>query len=98
LIFLNIIEPQRHRGHREKHFSGKASHSLNSPLHSTADKVYLADAIDNTHVDNWVNKRGQAQKLDQKVINCISQNDRDVTKETASESSSGFLQGRCGCV
>jgi hypothetical protein len=39
-----------------------------------ADKVYLADAIDNTHVDNWVNNRGQAQKLDQKVINCVSQN------------------------
>lgn len=38
-----------------------------------ADKVYLADAIDNTHVDNWVNNRGQAQKLDQKVINCVSQ-------------------------
>jgi HD superfamily phosphohydrolase YqeK len=39
-----------------------------------ADKVYLADAIDNTHVDNWVNKRGQSQNLDQKVINCVSQN------------------------
>ena len=39
-----------------------------------ADKVYLADAIDNTHVDNWVNNRGQAQKLDQKVINCVTQN------------------------
>jgi len=39
-----------------------------------ADKVYLADAIDNTHVDAWVNNRGQAQKLDQKVINCVSQN------------------------
>ena len=38
-----------------------------------ADKVYLADAIDNTHVDAWVNNRGQAQKLDQKVINCVSQ-------------------------
>ena len=39
-----------------------------------ADKVYLADAIDNTHVDAWVNNRGQAQKLDQRVINCVSQN------------------------
>ena len=39
-----------------------------------ADKVYLADAIDNTHVDNWVSKRGLAQKLDQKVINCVTQN------------------------
>ena len=38
------------------------------------DKVYLADAIDNTRVDNWVNKRSLAQKLDQKVINCVSQN------------------------
>jgi len=39
-----------------------------------ADKVYLADAIDNTRFDNWVNKRGLAQKLDQKVINCVTQN------------------------
>jgi hypothetical protein len=47
-----------------------------SPLASliAADKVYLADAIDNTRVDNWVNKRGLAQHLDQKVINCVSQN------------------------
>ena len=39
-----------------------------------ADKVYLADAIDNTHVSLWVDKRGAAQKLDTKVINCVEQN------------------------
>jgi hypothetical protein len=39
-----------------------------------ADKVYLADAIDNTHVSLWVNKRATAQKLETKVINCVEQN------------------------
>jgi len=39
-----------------------------------ADKVYLADAIDNTHVSLWVNKRGTAQNLDTRVINCVEQN------------------------
>ena len=34
----------------------------------------MAEAIDNTRVDNWVSKRRLAQKLDQKVINRVSQN------------------------
>jgi hypothetical protein len=38
-----------------------------------ADKVYLADAIDNTHVSIWVDKRGADQKLDTKVVNCVEQ-------------------------
>ena len=38
-----------------------------------ADKVYLADALDNSHVSIWVMKRGAAQNLDTKVVNCVEQ-------------------------
>jgi len=36
-----------------------------------ADKVYLADAIDNTHVSLWIDKRGTTQKLHAKILNCV---------------------------
>ncbi|HEV8367569.1 MAG TPA: hypothetical protein VGQ39_06410 [Pyrinomonadaceae bacterium] len=39
-----------------------------------AEKVDLSSAIDNTHVSIWVMNRGAAQKLENRVINCISQN------------------------
>ena len=58
-------------------YNYRTEHSTDtSPLASliAADKVYLADAIDNTHVSLWVDKRGAAQKLDTKVINCVEQN------------------------
>src|ERR1700754_567130 len=31
LVLLSIIEPQRHRGHREEHFSGKADKGRDGP-------------------------------------------------------------------
>lgn len=58
-------------------YNYRTEHSTDtSPLASliAADKVYLADAIDNTHVSLWVDKRAAAQKLDTKVINCVEQN------------------------
>ena len=65
----------------------------------SADKVNLADAIDNTRVDNWVNKRGLAQNLDQKVINCVSQNVIvTLQKKPQANHLAGFLQSRCCCV
>lgn len=39
-----------------------------------SEKLNAADAIDSTHVSIWVSQRGNAQKLDNKVINCVSQN------------------------
>ncbi len=39
-----------------------------------ANKLNCAECIDNTRVSLWVDKQGNADKLDQRVINCVSQN------------------------
>lgn len=39
-----------------------------------SNKLNCAECIDNTRVSLWVDKQGNADKLDQRVINCVSQN------------------------
>lgn len=39
-----------------------------------ANKLNCAECIDNTRVSLWVQNHGNADKLDQRVINCVSQN------------------------
>ena len=39
-----------------------------------ANKLNCAECIDNTRVSLWVQNHGTADKLDQRVINCVSQN------------------------
>ena len=39
-----------------------------------SNKLNCAECIDNTRVSLWVSKTGDADKLDQRVINCVSQN------------------------
>ena len=37
-------------------------------------KLALAEAVDSVQVSLWVSKTGNAQHLDNKVINCVTQN------------------------
>jgi hypothetical protein len=39
-----------------------------------SNKLNCAECIDNTRVSLWVSNRGNADKLDQRVINCVTQN------------------------
>jgi hypothetical protein len=39
-----------------------------------SNKLNCAECIDNTRVSLWVSKHGNADKLDQRVINCVTQN------------------------
>lgn len=39
-----------------------------------SNKLNCAECIDNTKVSLWVSNQGNADKLDQRVINCVSQN------------------------
>ena len=39
-----------------------------------SNKLNCAECIDNTRVSLWISNRGNADKLDQRVINCVTQN------------------------
>ena len=39
-----------------------------------SNKLNCAECIDNTRVSLWISNRGNAEKLDQRVINCVTQN------------------------